>query len=387
MSTTVRPQTDTTTSVLDAARSLAPEITARAEEIERERRVALDLIESLTAAGCFRMMRPASNGGMELDLMSVMRVVEALGRADASTGWTVLIGAGTWLDLAGLPRTTFDEVFPPDRNVIVAGVFAPTGSAVPVEAGYHVNGRWSFASGCQHAEWLYGNCIDTSGEEPVLRITLFEPGQVIIEDTWTVSGLCGTGSHHFSIHDAIIPAERTYNVFADEHSVDVPMLHIPTPGVLALGIAAVAVGVAQGALDEVLALAADKVPLLSPSSLAGNPLFQYQVADADVRLRAARSLLYAETEAAWAAATAGAELTPELRARIRSAAVFAVSTSAAVIDRAYTAGGGSSLYATSPLQRRLRDIHAMTQHFLVKLDTLTTCGAVLAGADAELTIF
>lgn len=387
MPTTVLPQTDAATSVLDAARSLAPEITARADEIERRRRVPLDLIESLTAAGCFRTMRPASNGGMELDLMSVMRIVEALGRADASTGWTVLIGAGAWLDLAGLPRATFDEVFPPDRNVIVAGVFAPTGSAVPVEDGYHVNGRWSFASGCQHADWLYGNCIDTSGEEPVLRITLFEPGQVIIEDTWTVSGLCGTGSHHFSIRDAIIPAERTYNVFAGEHSVDMPMLHIPTPGVLALGIAAVAVGVAQGALDEVLALAGDKVPLLAPSSLAGNPLFQYQVADADVRLRAARSLLYAETEAAWAAATAGDELTPELRARIRSAAVFAVSTSAAVIDRAYTAGGGSSLYATSPLQRRLRDIHAMTQHFLVKLDTLTTCGAVLAGADADLTIF
>jgi len=387
MSATVLPHSDTAMGVLDAARALAPEITARADEIERERRVPLDLIESLAKAGCFRMMRPASNGGMELDLMSVMRVVEALGRADASTGWTVLIGAGSWLDLAGLPRATFDEVFPPDRDVIVAGVFAPSGSAVPVKDGYHVNGRWSFASGCQHADWLYGNCIDTSGEEPVLRIALFEPGQVNIEDTWTVSGLCGTGSHHFSIRDAIIPAERTYNLFAEEHSVDVPMLHIPVPGVLALGIAAVAVGVAQGAIDEVLALAADKTPLLAPSSLAANPLFQYRMADADVRLRAARSLLYSDAEAAWAAATGGDELTPQLRARIRSAAVFATSTAAAVIDSAYTAGGGSSLYATSPLQRRLRDIHAMTQHFLVKLDTLTTCGAVLAGADADLTIF
>ena len=60
---------------------------------------------------------------------------------------------------------------------------------------------------------------------------------------------------------------------------------------------------------------------------------------------------------------------------------------AAVVDIAYHAGGGSSLYADSPLQRRLRDIHAVTQHFLVKPDTLTTCGAVLAGQDVDLTIF
>jgi hypothetical protein len=41
----------------------------------------------------------------------------------------------------------------------------------------------------------------------------------------------------------------------------------------------------------------------------------------------------------------------------------------------------------NPLQRRFRDVHAITQHFLVKLDTLTTAGAVLAGAEADLAVF
>ena len=67
--------------------------------------------------------------------------------------------------------------------------------------------------------------------------------------------------------------------------------------------------------------------------------------------------------------------------------VFLVVTAASVVDMAYHAGGGSSIYAGSPLQRRFRDVHAITQHFLVKRDTFTTAGAVLAGAEADLTVF
>ena len=97
--------------------------------------------------------------------------------------------------------------------------------------------------------------------------------------------------------------------------------------------------------------------------------------------------LYADAAAAWGTAVAGAEFTPEHRARMRSAITWAATTAASVVDMAYHAGGGSSIYAASPLQRRFRDVHAITQHFLVKLDTLTTAGAVLAGADVDLTVF
>jgi alkylation response protein AidB-like acyl-CoA dehydrogenase len=80
-------------------------------------------------------------------------------------------------------------------------------------------------------------------------------------------------------------------------------------------------------------------------------------------------------------------LTLEERARIRAAAAWATDRAAAVVDIAYRSGGGSSVFADCPLQRRLRDIHAITQHFLVKRDTLTTAGAVLAGQDVDLMVF
>ena len=156
---------------------------------------------------------------------------------------------------------------------------------------------------------------------------------------------------------------------------------------IALAIASVALGTAHGALDDIVAIATDKVPLLAPSPLATNPLFDFDLATADTEFRAAHALLLRRGRAAWDMAVAGDPSTTVHRARMRAAAVWVTERAAAVVDAAYRAGGGSSLYADCPLQRRMRDVHAITQHFVVKRDTMTTAGAILAGQDVELTVF
>ena len=218
--------------VLSDVRDLMPEIRTRAAEVESARRVPLDLLDRLKSTGCFGLLLPSTHGGTGGDLAGAMRVVEELSRADASVGWIVLVGASVWLDLAGLPRSTFDAIYRQGHATVVAGVFNPTGTAVPVAGGYQVNGRWSFASGCEHADWLYGNCIDTSSGEPQLRIAVFRPDEVEIEDTWSVVGLCGTGSHHISTRDVVVPEERTLRVFADPPSIDSALTCIPVPAAI-----------------------------------------------------------------------------------------------------------------------------------------------------------
>jgi indole-3-acetate monooxygenase len=384
---------DTTTApgvrILDAVHDMAPAIAARAGEIEAARRLPPDLVTELTAAGCFGMLRPRSHGGAGVDLATSMRVYEALSRADASVGWTVAIGAGCWLDVVGLPRSTFDAVFADDPDVKVGGGIAPAGVAVPADGGYRVTGRWAFVSGCQHCDWIYGNCIEEgasgNGDMPPLRIALFQAGEVEIEDTWSVSGLCGTGSHDVVAENVFVPADRSFALLSAEPCLDDPLVRIPLPSPYVLQMASGALGIAQGALDDILALATDKVPLFAGASLAANALFQNQLGEADARLRAARALLYASAAEAWATALARDPFTPEHRARIRASGVWAADTAAAVVDMAYRAGGGSSLYRSSPLQRRFRDVHALTQHFLVKLDSLTTVGAVMAGQEVDIT--
>jgi alkylation response protein AidB-like acyl-CoA dehydrogenase len=152
-------------------------------------------------------------------------------------------------------------------------------------------------------------------------------------------------------------------------------------------IASVALGIAQGALDDITVMASDKVPMLSPTALGGNTVFQVDLATADTELRAARGLLYDEAARMWAGAEAGDELTMEQRARERASAVWAVDRATSVVTTAYRAGGGSSLYLDCPLQRRLRDLHALSQHFVVRRDTLVTAGAILAGQDVQPLVF
>jgi indole-3-acetate monooxygenase len=380
--------TTTTQSVLESVRGLAPGIAARAAEIEAGRRVPRDLLDELVGAGCFRLLVPRSHGGIGADLPSAMRVFEVLARADASTGWTVMIGSASWRDLAGLPRPGFDALFAAGPDVVIAGGINPSGSIAADEDGYRVTGRWAFASGCEHADWLFGNCVEGVVDgAPRLRVAVVAPDQVRIEDTWRVSGLCGTGSHHFHVDDLVVPAERTFPMMDDESSIDEPIVNIPPPALYALCLASAAIGVAQGALGDILTLATDKLPMLASQPLAANPLFQLELATADTELRAARALVYETAERVWATALAASELTLEDRARARAGAAWATERAAAVVTTAYRAGGGSSVYADSPLQRRLRDINAMTQHFLVKRDTLTTAGAVLAGQDIHVPVF
>jgi alkylation response protein AidB-like acyl-CoA dehydrogenase len=373
--------------ILAASAALRPVIAERAAEIESAGRVPDDLLTELIAAGCFRLVLPASHGGAGGELASALQMFQSLASADASVGWNVMIGSCAWSDLSGLPRATFDAIFD-GSDVIVAGAFAPTGTAEPLDGAYRVSGRWGFASGCRHATWVYGNCIEGFEDGgPLLRAAVFAPDEIAIEDTWHVSGLNGTGSHHFRAEAVTVAAERTFVPLHDEPCIDTPVVRVPTPSLIALAIAGTAIGVASGALDDIVELAEGKLPLLASTPLMTNALFQHELATADAELRAARAVLVETAEEAWSTAVDGARFTMRQRADARSAAVWITQRAAAITDFAYRSGGGTSIYSDCPLQRRFRDIHAITQHFLVKPDTLTAAGAVYAGQDPGLPVF
>jgi alkylation response protein AidB-like acyl-CoA dehydrogenase len=76
-------------------------------------------------------------------------------------------------------------------------------------------------------------------------------------------------------------------------------------------------------------------------------------------------------------------VTAEQQARLRIAATHATAAAAAAVDRMYTAGGGSALFASSPLQRCLRDVHAVTQHAFVAPPTYESLGSILLGVEPD----
>ncbi len=380
------------TSTLHRVRELTPAIRRRSDEIESNSRLPLDLVADLRTAGCFRMHVPASYGGDDLPLSDALDVVEQLAYADGSTGWTVMIGSHTPVLFGFLPRPSFEAIYARGPDVIGAGSLAPKGHAVPVDGGYRVSGQWSFASGCQHADWIIAHAMVVGGGEtrllpngmPEMVVAVLRATEVEIVETWRVAGMRGTGSHDVRVQDAFCPVERTFRLFGGAPSVDAPIFAIPPLSVTAIHQAAVALGVARAALDEIVELAGGgKRRLFASNRLAESALFQDALGQADVIVRAARALLYADADATWHKARRREEFSSLERVRLRATAAHVMRMAIQVVDTAYTAGGGTSIYATSPLQRRLRDIHVQSQHIAVSRDAFGLVGTLLAGEELD----
>ena len=365
-------------------------IAARAAETEAARRLPADLAAELASAGLFRLLVPKSLGGSEVDVAALFGTLEQLGRADAATGWCVMIGGTTALISAWLPPAHARDIWA-DPNVITGGVFAPMGRAVVDGGDYVVNGRWAWASGSANCAWLLGGAVITENGElrrlpngaPDHRMMVMRRADVDLIDSWDALGMRGTGSGDMAATDVRVPQDRSVSFITDSPRHDGPLYRFAPFGLLALGIAAVASGNALGALDDLAALAAAKKGQGSSRTLAERGVVQADYAAASADLHAARALVHAEIVAAWDRALTGDAPDLVLRARLRLAATRLTQVAARVTAKMHELAGGTSVYASHPLNRRFRDAHVATQHVMVAPPTLELAGRVLLGLPAD----
>lgn len=377
-------------SPLDVARSLAADIRASAIDTERGRRLPPPLVAKMAEAGLFRLSVPADLGGLEASPRAAIEVLEEVAKADGAAGWCVMVAITSSLVAGYLDAATAREIFG-DPGAIVSGVFAPRAAANVVPGGYRVTGRWPFASGCQHATWLLGGAVIFDNGAPrksaanavETRLMVFRTSDVTIHDTWNVLGLSGTGSHDIEVDDVFVPAARSVSFFTDPRTRAGALYELPPFGFLALGVAAVALGIARRAAEDFLRLATEKTPFGGKRPLAARPAIQAQLAEVEALVRSARAFLHHAIDRATDAAASGDGVPSELRVEMRLAACHATTSAARAVDLAYAAAGGSSIYASSPLQRCFRDVHVATQHIMVGPAIQELCGKVLAGIDAD----
>ncbi len=375
---------------LVAAETYAAALAGRSAEIEHNRFLPRDLAELSARLGLHRLCIPAIHGGHEAHPMMLVKVVERLARVDGSAAWCVFIGATSGMVAGFLAPDEARAVFG-DPLTIAAGVFAPRGVAVHAEekgiAGYRVSGRWQWGSGSRNAHWIMGGAL-IQGEDgrpemtpagiPQNRMMIFRAEDVTLHDTWDVSGLCGTGSTDFEVRDLFVPAARAVSLLSDR-PLPRPLYCFPTFGLLGIGIAGVALGLARGAIDELVALASGKMPQGSAKPLAARAKAQIDVSEAEALVRSAHAYLAETVDAAWEAATRDGAIAVEHRRDIRLATTHAVKAAARAVDLMYMLGGGSSVYRTSALQRHFRDVHVATQHMMVSEATYELTGRLFLG--------
>lgn len=363
---------------LDDLAGLAAEYAA---DTEARRTLSPVVADALRDAGLFALCIPRPAGGGETAPGEFVDAIAAVARGDASAGWSVMVAATAGLMLGWVDPRVAREIAGDGRGVL-AGVYAPGGTATPADGGYEVSGRWPFASGCRHATWLVGGALVPGQDGPSHRIVLIPAADAQILDTWHVAGLRGSGSDDFTVDRIFVPAERTLSL-QDPPVADGPLYRFPVFGLLAAGIAAAAIGNARGAIDDFATLTAAKKPAGSARRLAERSSTQAAVARATALTGSAAAYVTQTMDEAWRDAREAARVTIHTRARLRLAAAHAVTASAEAVDAMYHLGGGTSLYESSPLQRRFRDAHAATQHMMVSPAVVELAGRALLGLEVD----
>lgn len=303
---------DASDTLLHAVCTLEPLIRQYADEAESTHQLSPAVVRALAEAGLFRMCVPRALGGLEIAPLTFYRVVEAVARLDGSTGWCAFIGGAGGLVGAYLANQTAEVMFGRDPLAIMAGSVAPAGRATVAAGGYLVSGRWPYASGCQHCTWLFGFCQVFDGSQPrftstgvpEIRVVSIPAAQAtILEDTWEVSGLVGTGSHDFTVEQVFVPDAYTWRFgpgMPRGPHYQGPLYQFPLVGLFRLPVSAVALGIAQGAVEACLALAPAKRAIVGTGVLRDHPLFQARIAEAVALVRSARAWLHTAVQQAWA---------------------------------------------------------------------------------------
>lgn len=286
-------------------------------------------------------LTPSELGGPELDAVDAIRVIEELARADGSVGWCVAVACGMSRISAYLDDAAVREVFGDGRKA-VAGVFIPSAKAIPSPGGYRITGRWSYGSFIKNSEWVTGAAVIMHGDAPRpgvnglpdLRFFFFPTREAKLIDNWRVIGLRGTGSIDFAVKDLFVPGEFAVCPFTAPARYNGTLYAAPIfCALLPAGLAAVAIGVARGAVDEFCSLAEAKTPTMSKSKLRDRPHIQTVVAKAEVALRAGRAFLFEAVDGLWSELEARQPLSLRQRALVRLAVAHSVASSSRLLKK------------------------------------------------------
>jgi alkylation response protein AidB-like acyl-CoA dehydrogenase len=374
--------------------SIADVLRRAAPANEKLGRLTPEVVDKLHEHRLFRLLLPAAYGGDEVDLATWFRSMEAIAKEDASTAWCVGQINGCAASAAALAPEIARKMWGADARAALSWGPPVQARAEETDGGHRLTGEWGMSSGSRHASWLglMAPVFDRAGKPVPLpqgvsaRIFFVPADAVEWIDNWDVIGLNATCSGGYRLAGHFIPAGYS---FSREHLPDVrlpgALFKFPLNSLFATGFSAVSLGLARAMLNEVIALARDKTPRLAKSTLRDNHHVQFQIGDAEARLRSARHYVESTVAHVWQEVVASGKLTIERRIDIRMATTFAIHEANKVADTVWQIAGATAIFAASAFERRLRDIKTLTQQVQGRQSHLQDVGAYLMGLEASLT--
>lgn len=359
--------------------ALGKKAEARKTEIEDRGVLPGDIARALKATGILRLWVAKAYGGREADVLALVNAIQTLSYYNGSVAWVASV-TGTGSLTSGYLKPSFAQEAFGASDAMLGGFAAPVGRAERVAGGLMVNGRWGWGSGTSHCSTVIGGIMiqGAEGERPMPAVALFYPKDVQWYDTWEVNGLKGTGSGDYELKNVYVPDGRWIYFPVQRSVVDAPLYRVSFYGALAAGVAAVGLGLAKRAIDEIKRLGLTKKPVMAQKTLSEKAVIQFQLAATEAKYQAAKAFLEKATTENYEAAKSGI---PDIHTKnlLRMAATHVVTASAEVVDWCYKIGGGSTIWNSVKLQELQRDMLVVTQHGLVAPSNNEMIGKVAFG--------
>ena len=357
--------------LIDRARTLVPALRQRAPQTLAERKLPHETIADFQRLGLTRCLQPAMFGGYGSDYRVFSKMLRALAQGCGSSAWVAAVhGEHSWV-VGNYPEEAQREVWDGNPHAVASASVAPNGTAEPVAAGFRLSGRWGFASGIDHAQWvLLGGMVKGAGK-PEPWMFLLPISEVEIVDDWHVMGLCGTGSKSLVVKDALVPAARAVTLH-DLKRGTAPgaavhpnhSLYRSPRNLLALfSLSSVVVGLAERAVAELIEFTRERRS--RGVRVADIEAVQLMVSEAASQAEAAALIGEHTIERSTALVEARQEITAEQVAWSRRNAAYSSKLAQSAARLIFEAAGGTALYATSPLQEIYRDITAASAHLSI----------------------
>jgi alkylation response protein AidB-like acyl-CoA dehydrogenase len=360
-----------TPSLVEAARRLAPLVRENADKIDADRELPRPVFQALADAGFYLMGVPRAVGGLETDFPTYLQVIEEIGKADASTAWTISQNANWATYSARMSRKAAREIWIDTPRSAVSNTPGPTAKAVVVPGGFRVTGRQPFSTGCMHASWIAAHAqviengaVRMRDGKPEVRYCIVPRAQVEIIDAWHTKGMRGTGTHSFEVKDAFVPEERTVFPYGAPLVSPGPRYKIPITLAFGAGDGMVALGLARNCIIAFFEVAGTKAPRNMHGLLRDQAISQFAVGQAEADLRTGRAYLMQAAREIWDEATStDAPMTSlDSRTNLRLAATHAIHLSAKIVQSLYQLCGATVVFDGHVLQRLLADMNVITQH-------------------------
>lgn len=391
---------DTTTAELqlfEAISKLAGALREGGDIGEIQRDLPAETISLLRDNGFFRIWIPRALGGMELHPTAAARVFEELAKIDSAAAWSVSNSTVVASFFQIFSDAGIAEMFT-EPDTIFGGGWFPPGTAVAVEGGYRLSGQGAFNSVCRHADWQSGMAVivDANGQPqlapdgtPLLLIAAVPTHEVEIVDHWDTLGMRGTGSHDVRLSEVFVPARRAFVVGpwtspASAFSGPLYKFHMFLGGA---EIAAVALGVAQAALETFTALAQQKTPSYTAQALRDRGVAQDHVARAAAFIGSGRAYLHRSLDDAFEHFENGGAADPLTLMPVQLASCHAVESATRAVDLLQEVAGTSGIRAENGLERHFRDVHTIAQHTLSSAARYESVGQLILRKESDWMFF